>query len=189
MHMGELRYEKIFRLLLGLREHSEATYFHSIRVANMANELYKLSGLPQNIKEDVIIGALLHDIGKSQIPIEILDKKEKLTNEEWMLLMQHPIIGISILDDYSEIVKNICQLHHKKNDNSGYPDGYYSLPEYVKYITVLDIYDALSHKRPYKEIMSDGDTLKFLRQESSEGVLEQKYVSLLSYIPYASAIF
>lgn len=168
-----------------LKEYSSETYNHSIRVANLAEELYGFTGLPKEHKEDVITGALLHDVGKLKVPIYVLKKQGRLTEEEMKIIISHPTEGFKMLKDFPEIVKNICLLHHKKIDGSGYPAEDIFIPDYVQFITVLDIFDALSSKRCYKEIIANMSVMEILRKEAHIGVLSSEYVNLISYVPYA----
>lgn len=136
-----------------LQIHSEDLWPHSYRVAAMMEEIYPHMLSNELSMEDAITGALFHDIGKIFVPEEILDKKGKLTQEELKEIRKHPRDGALLLAERSLEIRNMALLHHEKADGSGYPYGYPEdfLPLYCRVLTVLDVYDAISTKRVYKE--------------------------------------
>ena len=95
-----------------------------------------------------------HDIGKTRIPISILNKKEKLTAEEVAIIKTHPVIGYLLLNYYLKADRDECALtsldHHEKLDGTGYPRAIKSLNKYTQLIIPVDILDALLTKRPYR---------------------------------------
>jgi putative nucleotidyltransferase with HDIG domain len=142
--------------LSSLRDYDDYTFTHSTNVAilsvtlasNVLNDAQTLNQLAR--------AALLHDIGKTRIPQEILNKPAKLTDEEWHLMRQHPILGVEILEQQEEInplaILVTCQ-HHMKYDLSGYPEvetkcGLHPLSLIVN---ICDVYDAITSKRAYKK--------------------------------------
>jgi putative nucleotidyltransferase with HDIG domain len=108
-----------------------------------------------NIK-DIIIAGLLHDIGKTKVPADILNKKTRLTDEEFEIIKNHTIYGYEIVksaDCFSEEVCNAVVSHHEREDKSGYPFGIGSRKTniYSKIIAVADVYDAMTSDRVYKK--------------------------------------
>lgn len=138
-----------------LKKYDEYTYQHSINVAILATELG--IGMECTIKQlrDLAMGGLLHDIGKRNIPIEIINKKGKLTNEEYEIVKHHPEDGYKMVYNNSQIsscVRQIIYQHHENFDGTGYPrnlseDKIYHLAMIVH---ICDVYDALISKRSYK---------------------------------------
>ncbi len=138
-----------------LKVSDEYTFKHSVDVATMAMIIGKKYGLPDRELHELGIAGLLHDVGKTKIPNEVLNKPAKLTDDEFALMKQHTLFGFEILkkkDEFPEsIMKGVLQ-HHEKINGRGYPLG---VPEtkihrYAKIIAVADVYDALVTERPYK---------------------------------------
>ncbi len=145
-------------LVLALDSREHATGSHSKRVA-----LYSLftcikAGLPEDRWLDAYRGGLLHDIGKIGIPDAILLKPGKLTEEEFEIIKTHTNIGREFLAnvDFLKDALAIPTYHHEKIDGSGYPEGLSGedIPLEARIFAVIDVYDALRSKRPYKEPMS-----------------------------------
>ncbi len=113
--------------------------------------------------------AKLHDIGKIGIPEEILNKKDKLTEDEFDIIKSHPVIGEQILMplDFLSEARPIVRHHHERWDGSGYPDGLKgsAIPRQAAMLAIVDAFDAMTSNRPYrdgmeparaKQILSDG---------------------------------
>ncbi len=131
---------------------------HSIRVATYSREIAKRLGLSEKEQEEIYFTGLLHDIGKIGIPDAILNKKGKLTDEEFAVMKSHTTIGSNILKDL-EILPEIgdgARWHHEKIDGTGYPDGLVGdkIPYRARIICVADSYDAMSTNRPYRDALS-----------------------------------
>ncbi|MGL3607274.1 HD-GYP domain-containing protein [Rhizobium sp. G187] len=138
-----------------LKSKDEGTYVHSLAVATMMTQLADASGLDDETATLLGVAGLLHDIGKLQIPSDILNKPGRLTDEERQIIRDHPENGFQLLSQYGEIpplVLDICRLHHEVLDGSGYPLGLkasqLTLP--VRISTVCDVFEALTSARPYK---------------------------------------
>lgn len=134
---------------------SKWTAGHSERVSVMAARIGRQMGYGQEQVDLLTRGGLLHDIGKIGIPKAILDKRGKLTGEEYDTIKTHPLIGEQILDPieaYREILPMIVQ-HHERYDGKGYPAGLAgkALDPLARILMVADIYDALVSSRPYRE--------------------------------------
>jgi putative nucleotidyltransferase with HDIG domain len=127
---------------------------HSERVTATAVALGRWMQLPEADLERLSRGGLLHDIGKIGIPIAVLDKPERLTEEERRIIETHPVVGAHILEpvkpfhDVIDIVRN----HHERWDGKGYPDGLAGeeIPFLARIVAVADVYDAISSARPYR---------------------------------------
>lgn len=152
-----------------LKRHDTISFMHSKNVAYMAEQLLPYFKFKEDIQDDVIIeGALMHDIGKICVPKEILQKKEKLTVSERKIVNQHPLLGRILLEEKerSHEIKQICLLHHEKLDGSGYPQGLVStfIPDYCRFITTIDVLDALMHSRPYKNALKRKEIYEELKK-------------------------
>lgn len=131
---------------------------HSKRVAEYSKLIAKKMGKDENYLENIYLAALLHDIGKIGIPDEIINKKTKLTHEEYEIIKQHPVIGYEILQNIKTVPEIVIGVrwHHERYDGKGYPDGLYGrdIPEYAQIISVADAYDAMTSNRSYRPLMT-----------------------------------
>ncbi len=156
-----------------LKVSDEYTFKHSVDVATMAMIIAKKTGMSKQDVYDIGIAGLLHDIGKSKIPNEVLNKPGKLTDEEFEVMKQHPIHGYRILEGnkaLSENIKLAVLQHHEKINGNGYPFGDVSeqISTFAKIISVVDIYDALVTERPYKLGFSPRDAVEMIMAMTAE---------------------
>ena len=100
---------------------------------------------------------LLHDVGKIGVPDAIINKPAKLTDEEYAIIQNHPVIGAKILKNITEFPKLItgARWHHERYDGKGYPDGISAeeIPKEARIIAVADAYDAMSSRRSYRDVL------------------------------------
>ena len=138
---------------LDLRDNE--TEGHTLRVTTMALELARLAGITEEEMGHIKRGALLHDIGKMGIPDQILRKPGKLTEEEWVIMQKHPVFAFQLLSpiEYLHPAMDIPYCHHEKWDGSGYPRGLKGeeIPLSARLFAIVDVWDALSFDRPYRE--------------------------------------
>jgi HD-GYP domain-containing protein (c-di-GMP phosphodiesterase class II) len=143
---------------------------HSERVTEMAILLGKALDLNEEELLQLRRGAILHDIGKMCIPEKILFKTEPLTEEEWEIMKQHPIFAQEFLADIQFIqpALNIPLFHHERWDGSGYPYGLKGkqIPLSVRIFMVVDVWDALTSLRPYREAWSNLEARIYFKQNS-----------------------
>lgn len=156
-----------------LKVSDEYTFKHSVDVATMAMIIAKKLGMSKKEIYDVGIAGLLHDIGKSKISNEILNKPGRLTEEEFAVMKTHATQGYQILKNKRGI-KNEIKLavlqHHEKINGAGYPCGVLAdkICPYAKIIAVADIYDALVTERPYKNGFSQRDAVEMIMTMTEE---------------------
>lgn len=156
-----------------LKVSDEYTFKHSVDVATMSMIVAKRYGFNEKQVYEIGISGLLHDIGKSQIPNEVLNKAGKLTDEEFSVMKQHSVFGYRILtpkDDLSNDIKMGVLQHHEKLNGKGYPLGV-AMPKinvFARIISVADIYDALVTERPYKKPFSPRDAVEMIMSMTSE---------------------
>jgi len=145
--------------------HSAATMFHAVAVAR------KLGLGPDEIAA-VQLGALFHDIGKIGIPDGILRKPATLSDEEWIEMRLHPLIGANLLAHVPNLerVRPIVLAHHERYDGSGYPNGLSGnqIPLAAQIIAVADTYEAMTSTRPYRAAVSRERALAELRAVSGK---------------------
>lgn len=156
-----------------LKVSDEYTFKHSVDVATMAMIIARKSGLSDKDVYQIGVSGLLHDVGKSHIPNEILNKAGKLTEEEFAVMKNHTIYGYNILKEKSEIPNEIIAgvlQHHEKINGRGYPLKLASkqITPYARVLSVADIYDALVTERPYKKGFSAHDALEMIMAMTDE---------------------
>lgn len=160
---------------------------HCERLSLYAVALGRNLGLPQEQLKALHRGGYLHDVGKIAIPELILNKKTGLTEEEWRIMREHPIIGERICKPLKslKLVLPIIRHHHERWDGSGYPDGLkgQAIPLVARIIQAVDIYDALRTARPYKPPLDALQVFSIMRQTSEKGScdpsLTEQLISLL----------
>jgi putative two-component system response regulator len=157
--LQEREEEIILRLALAVEYRDNDTGEHTLRVAKYSRLIAEQLGLSPRLCRDIYLAAPLHDVGKVAIPDSILLKPGKLNEEEMTVIRTHAAIGGRILaDSHCELIQlgaTIAGNHHERWDGSGYPSGLKQLeiPIAARIVTVADVFDALTTKRPYKEAM------------------------------------
>lgn len=142
-----------------LEKHDEYTYFHSARVSAYATALAVHQSLhDQDALLDIAVGCLLHDLGKRQIKLEVLNKPTKLDSKEWHLIHCHPEWGLQLVTNtrLSVVAKSIILSHHERLDGKGYPHnlGRNEILFEVRLAAFADVFDALTTNRPYQASQS-----------------------------------
>lgn len=156
-------------MLINMRDYDDSTYAHCVNAAIISNIF---AGWLNLSKEDRVIATscgLFHDIGKIKVPESILKKPGPLTKAEFEAIKRHPLDGYNILDaaGLSEEVKNAALMHHEKCDGSGYPYGFTrdKISFFAKMITIVDIYDAMTSKRVYRDPICPFDVIEEFEKE------------------------
>ncbi|MFC1669707.1 HD-GYP domain-containing protein [Spirochaetota bacterium] len=159
--LSDLRTTKTetIRLIKNLSSFDDYIYNHSVNVmllvAVFASQL-EIFSLRE--KKSLIMGAYLHDIGKMKIDKQLLNKKDKLDISEFKKMKRHPQLGYEIVKDIAEgdmIIQQTILFHHEKYNNTGYFGlPYENLPIFPKIVSICDIFDALTSKRPYRDAVS-----------------------------------
>ena len=130
---------------------------HSQRVADYAVRLAKKLGKSEEEQQVIFYAGLLHDVGKIRVPVEVINKPGKLTDEEFDQIRIHPVSGYHILRDINddERVGYGAKYHHERYDGKGYPNGLEAenIPEVARIIAVADAYDAMASNRSYRNIL------------------------------------
>ncbi len=151
-----------------LREKSYETEEHSSRMKRLCLKLGKKIGLSGSDLDRLSLLTSLHDIGKVTIPQELLNKVEKLTEEEWEKIKTHTKASYNILssiDEFSDIAKPALH-HHERWDGSGYPEGLSGeeIPILSRILTIVDAYDVMISGRPYQKPVSKEEALKEIKE-------------------------
>lgn len=154
--------------LLFLHMRDYYTYHHSERVAGYVRIIGRELGLSQDEIRNLHIGAVLHDIGKVRIPLEILTKEGSLSPQEWEEVKKHPQYGVEVLAPFflPQPVIEIVLHHHERYDGTGYPAGLKGeeIPFLARITSVADAFDAMTVDRPYRRALSLPDALAELRR-------------------------
>lgn len=152
---------------LDLRD--EETEEHSQRVTELTLLIARKMGIKDEALVHVKRGALLHDIGKMGVPDSILLKPGPLTDEEWKIMREHPSHAHEMLSriEYLKPALDIPYCHHEKWDGTGYPRGLKGrqIPLPARIFTVVDVYDALTSDRPYRDAWPEEKALKLIEEE------------------------
>ena len=159
---------EIFQCITVPRPVDEALQRHSLNVALLNGIMGQWLGLDEKDIRSLILTGVLHDIGKIGVPMEILNKPGKLTDEEWKIMRSHVEKGYDIANSNVELkqIAEEIRHHHERWDGKGYPDGLSreSIPVLSRVIAVVDAFDAMVSDRPYRNGMPVSDALEELKK-------------------------
>lgn len=187
--------------LTAIRDYDEYTFTHSVNVCIFSIALGRRLGMNKLQLYELGLAALMHDIGKSRVPIDVLQKNGELTDEEWKWMASHPWLGVLVLfqfrrqqEELSYRAMTVCQEHHMKIDLTGYPKCV--RPREVsllsKIVTIADGYDAATSRRVYKtEALAPSAVLEEMRDNPRRGldqVLVKAFINLLGIYPVGTLV-
>lgn len=160
--------EKLSTLIAVLDAKDNYTASHSLRVADYSLKIGQAIGMPKNELKVLEQAALLHDIGKIGVPEQVLNKPGLLTDEELLIIKQHPSIGAHIVQQSAALsaMENIIRYHHERYDGKGYPQGLKGeeIPLESRIMAIADSFDAITTDRPYRKGMSFEKGLQILNE-------------------------
>ncbi|GAA6751960.1 hypothetical protein Thermus77412_24960 [Thermus antranikianii] len=188
-HLHALRrnQETILQVLSRILEYRHLeTSGHAKRVVELSLRLGRAVGFPD--LGGLELGAYLHDLGKVALPDEVLNKTGPLATMEWQAMKTHPEVGYEILRDIglqSQTALNVVLYHHERWDGSGYPKGLKGeeIPLEARIFALADVYDALTHERPYKSAWSPEEAKREIRQKAGKDFDPSLVAVFLDLVP------
>ncbi|HEX6134101.1 MAG TPA: HD domain-containing phosphohydrolase [Longimicrobiales bacterium] len=147
---------------------------HCSRVAELACRLAEDCGFSGRELTWFRMGGFLHDVGKTAVPLEILNKPGKLTDEEWVAMKNHTVAGAEIVEklNFPWEILPIVRNHHERWNGTGYPDGLAGeeIPLTARILCVADVFDALTTARSYRPAMSRDEALELMERDAGIGL-------------------
>jgi putative nucleotidyltransferase with HDIG domain len=183
--------------LARLKTKDDYTYLHSVAVAALATGLARQLQLSTDEIREAALAGLLHDLGKAALPLDILNKPGRLTDEEFGQVKAHPKAGYDMLVEAgvdSAMALEVCLHHHEKVDGSGYPDRLKgdAISLYAKMGAVCDVYDAITSDRPYKAGWHPAESIRRMAQWTKEGHFDERvfqaFVKCVGIYPTGSLV-
>lgn len=189
------RTSQVFIDLNEFRRFDNYTYIHSINVAILAALIGLQMGYKGQTLRNLTVGAIFHDIGKSSIPLEILNKPSGLTKEEFEVMKRHPVLGEEMLK-FSGVPSealSIARHHHERWNGEGYPDGLRqrAININAQIVAVADVFDALVADRPYRKGLPPYHALEIIIAGSGKeynGDIVKKFRQCLILYPQNSIV-
>lgn len=177
--------------LTQVKEQDRYTAEHSLRVGILAIAFGRFMGLNDDDLEIIGLCGMLHDIGKAKIPDDILNKPARLTRIEYDIMKQHAVYGKEMLDEHqgvNKLIKDAAHFHHERIDGKGYPEQLSAayLHKFVRMVSIVDVYDAITSNRQYKEGSPAFDALKILyaeRDKHFDSELVEAFIRMVGVYP------
>ncbi|HEY6889522.1 MAG TPA: HD-GYP domain-containing protein [Solirubrobacter sp.] len=183
---------RVRALMVQLERRDVSTEEHTRRVALLAARVGEELKLSATARRHLAVGGLLHDIGKLSVPLEILNKPGKLTDDEFAAIKRHPSDGRRLLEalgGFPEAVRGLVSDHHERLDGSGYPRGLTAgqMSVETRILAVVDVYDALVSDRVYRAAWTPERAFGLLEEESH--AYDQGVVAALKRVTGCTAPF
>ncbi len=179
-----------------LRNADDYTYSHCVNVSVLSTMFAKYLGFSEKTQYDVGMAAMLHDLGKSLIPLSILNAPRKLTDEEFEIMRSHSYLGYAQLqrvESFSEDMRLGVLQHHERYDGTGYPGRLAGdqISPIARILAVVDVYDALTSKRVYKKKLPSHQVLAMMFQRRGQDFypgLAEHYAKMIGIYPVGSVV-
>lgn len=181
---------EIFDMLHNMRQVDDSTYAHSINVALISRMIGKWLHFTREDLDTLMLAGLLHDIGKTRIPDEVLNKDSKLTDEEFQMIRMHPKYGYDILKNQplDPRVKRTALMHHERCDGTGYPTGLTleEIDDFALIIAIADVYDAMTAARSYRAPLCP---FQVIAEFEKDGLQKYKPKYILTFLEHIAATY
>jgi putative nucleotidyltransferase with HDIG domain len=173
--------------LARLKRADDYTYMHSVAVCALMIALARQLQLNEQDTREAGLAGLLHDVGKMAIPLEVLNKPGKLTDEEFALVKSHPEEGHKMLvegKDITGVALDVCLHHHEKIDGKGYPHRLKAeqISVFAKMGAVCDVYDAVTSERPYKSGWNPAEAIRRMAEWSKSHFEEKVFQAFVKSV-------
>ncbi len=184
------------KIVSALRQKDTYLLEHSVNVACLLITFGRHLNFDKNMLRQLAVGGILHDVGKIKIKDEVLNKPGRLTSEEFEHIKLHQIFAKDIIphiDGLSDVSRDVCLMHHEKLDGTGYPNGLKGdeLPVHGRMSSIIDIYDALTADRCYKDGMSSAAAFKIMLTLTPfhlDQELVYKFINCIGMYPVGSLV-
>ncbi len=182
--------------LARLKSADDYTYMHSVAVCALMVALSRQLGLDAELTRNLGLAGLLHDLGKALMPMEVLNKPGKLTDDEFAIIKRHPAEGHRLLVEggaVGDLQLDVVLHHHEKMDGSGYPDHLKGeeISLYARMGAICDVYDAVTSNRPYKAGWDPAESIRRMAEWCNghfDGHLFQAFVKCIGIYPIGSLV-
>lgn len=168
MNYAEHLLKSLFTMAAMVEARDPYTGGHLWRVSQFSRILAEAGGLPPNEVARISLGGFLHDLGKIGVPDAILNKPDKLTDEEYEVIKTHPEVGSRLLADHplAELARSAILSHHETPDGRGYPHGLSgaAISQEASIVGVCDAFDAMTSTRPYRKGMPTEKALSIIQE-------------------------
>lgn len=182
--------------LTTLKRHDAYTFTHMVNVSVLTMALARAIGVEAGLVRECGLAALMHDIGKSRTPLEVLNKPGRLSAEEMRIMQRHVIDGAELLwslDDMPRLAAVVAFEHHLRNDFAGYPEGAERRPLNLctMIVCIADVFDALRTNRPYRKGLATDRVRDLLAEQNGtafEPKLLKKFIAVVGLFPVGSLV-
>jgi len=169
---------------------------HSLNVSILMAIFAKHLGFEKRLIQELTLGAFLHDVGKTLIPLDLLNKPSELSTKEQVIIQTHITLGLKILEnspDISHIALSLLKEHHERLDGSGYPKQLVGedISKYGRMVAIIDSYDAMTSERPYRKGIPPINAFKILMSESPQFYdekLVEKFIQCMGIYPVGTLV-
>lgn len=177
-----IKEKQLREIMSSLKKYDKYTYEHSLRVAKLSLIMGEQLHFNTDECNQIYLAGLLHDIGKIEIPIDIINKSGELSKEEYRIIKEHPMKGYNIMKKYNidASVLNGILSHHERLNGEGYPFNLKGpdISLQARILGVVDSFDAMTSERTYNEKMTYDESLRILLNNTE--LYDEKIVNLLS---------
>lgn len=196
MVAGILKGKHSLMALTMIKSYDEYLFNHSVNVGILSTALGESLGLDMKSLRELGLGALLHDLGKVNIPESVTRKPRDLTPEEWELIKSHPVEGLRMLEKmgvHSEIALRVVKEHHVRFDRTGYPTlaSGEDVHPHTMIVTVSDSYDALTTLRPYQRLFEPSEAVTLMRTlagSTFDPEMFERFIEMLGIYPPGTVV-